>query len=200
MSIYTLYWIKDPAHKDPWSEGYIGITTQSIEKRFADHKCNYKNHHLRNRCNSDNVVIVALFENLDRKQATKLEREYRPKEHIGWNIAPGGDIPPPRKGKPAIGNMLLKGDMMTEAQKLGHKKQGMKIVGNSFRKGKFKKTTKKITINCIECGKERVTWNHGAKYCSRKCAGANNKDPAKRAILSMRAIEQHARCNYKSNQ
>ena len=46
--MYKLYWIKYSHHLDPFIDGYIGITSQSIEKRFGDHKYNNKNKHLKN--------------------------------------------------------------------------------------------------------------------------------------------------------
>ena len=40
--MYKLYWIKYPNYTNPNTEGYIGMTSQSLEKRFTDHKSNKK--------------------------------------------------------------------------------------------------------------------------------------------------------------
>ena len=45
--MYKIYWIKYSEYTDPKIEGYIGLTSQSLEKRFNDHKHNNKNKHLK---------------------------------------------------------------------------------------------------------------------------------------------------------
>lgn len=184
--MYTLYWIHSSDQKDPLSEGYVGITSQSLEKRFKDHKFNNKNLHLKNRCRKGGVNIVSLYENLTYDEAREKEKQYRPQKNIGWNIATGGDVPPSRKGITCQDNdkSKLRGEQRTEAQKLGDKKRSKTITGNSFRKGWRKSDPKSITIFCKECGSPRKTWNKEAKFCSRKCAGSTNKDPQKRALLA----------------
>ena len=34
--MYKIYWIKYPTHTNPNIEGYIGLTSQTIEKRFSE--------------------------------------------------------------------------------------------------------------------------------------------------------------------
>lgn len=96
---YTIYWIKSTTHIDPFNEGYIGLTKQSLSTRFNKHKSNHKNKHLKYRCIKNDVTIIALHENLSSEKAKLIEYFYRPFENIGWNINKGGDIPPPQKGK-----------------------------------------------------------------------------------------------------
>ena len=70
--MYKLYWIKTNDCNDPRKEGYIGITSQSLEKRFSNHRHNTKNSHLRNRCRQPETHIVLLVENLTKEEAKKL--------------------------------------------------------------------------------------------------------------------------------
>ena len=32
-----VYWIRRPEHTDIFSEGYVGVTSRSLEERIADH-------------------------------------------------------------------------------------------------------------------------------------------------------------------
>jgi hypothetical protein len=166
--MYKLYWIKYTHHLDPFVDGYIGITSQSIEKRFSDHKYNNKNKHLKNRCRQESVEIVCLFDNLEQQQARLLEEKYRPIENIGWNINKGGDLPPSRKGKPSP-KSLLKGDDRTEKQKQGSKRRSEKIKGNNF--SGQRKNRVDYTKPCENCGTIfNPGYEHKRKYCCIKCA------------------------------
>jgi predicted GIY-YIG superfamily endonuclease len=166
--MYKLYWIKYPKHQNPNLEGYIGITSQSIKKRFNDHKHNNKNKHLKNRCRQENVEVVCLKDNLDKEEARILEEKYRPSENIGWNINRGGDLPPSRKGKISP-KSLLKGDDRTEKQKQGSKRRSEKIKGNNFSGQRKNKVD--YTKPCENCGTVfNPGYEHKRKYCCIKCA------------------------------
>jgi hypothetical protein len=187
--MYKLYWIKYPEHNDPFIDGYIGITSQDIEKRFNNHKYNTKNKHLKNRCNQKDVEIVCLFDDLERQEACLLEEEYRPKENIGWNINKGGDLPPSQKGK-AHKSWSLKGDDRTEKQKEGSKKRSEKIKGNNFSGQRKNKVD--YTKACDNCG---LLFNPGyerrRKYCCIKCATeTRNKNPEYIKKLSEKTKQQ----------
>lgn len=166
--MYKVYWIKYTEHTNVNIEGYIGITSQDIHKRFCDHKYNRKNKLLANRCNKEKVEIICLHENLTKEQACFLENQYRPEQNIGWNINKGGDIPPSRKGKPSPKSLLV-GDERTEKQKLGSKKRSEKIKGNNF--SGMRKNRVDHSKPCENCG---VIFNPGyelrKKYCCIKCA------------------------------
>lgn len=167
--MYKLYWIKYPNYTDPKNEGYIGITSQTIENRFIEHKYNTKNKLLRNRCKKENVEISCLHDELNEKEAKQLEEQYRPTENIGWNINKGGDLPPSRKGKVSPKSML-KGENRTEKQKLAAQKHSEKMKGNnSSGKRKNRVIHKK---NCECCGIEFILKDNSKlrKYCSIKCA------------------------------
>jgi hypothetical protein len=166
--MYKIYWIKYPEYSDPLKEGYIGLTSQTIEKRFMDHKSNKKNKLLANRCKKENVEIICLQENLTEDQAKLIEENYRPTENIGWNINKGGDLPPSRKGKISP-KSLLKGDNRTEKQKQGSIKRSEKIRGNKFSSQRKEKVDH--SKPCKNCGN---IFNPGyqkkSKYCCIKCA------------------------------
>lgn len=199
--MYTLYWIKNTECKDPSSEGYIGITRQTLQKRFEDHKNNHKNKHLKNRCRQSDTTILPLVENLTKDEARELESKYRPKENIGWNIAKGGDIPPSREGKVSK-KSLLKGENRTEEQIKGHKLQSEKMkqlwANNNYTNRKKKVSLKERSFNCPVCGNIKVTRSDNAKYCSRKCASVTNKDPNKRKIIAEKAKERWKDTEFKN--
>lgn len=194
--MYKLYWIKYPEHQDPQSEGYIGITSQTIEKRFADHKHNNKNKHLKNRCRQENVEIVCLKDNLEKEEARLLEEKYRPLENIGWNINKGGDLPPSRKGKPSP-KSLLKGDDRTEKQKQGSKKRSEKIKGNNF--SGQRKNRVDYTKPCENCKKIfDPGYEHKRKYCCIKCAvETRNKSQEYRNKLAEKTKQNWKNPEYK---
>lgn len=192
--MYKLYWIKYSHHLDPLVDGYIGITSQSIEKRFNDHKFNNKNKHLKNRCRQESVEIVCLFDNLEQQQARLLEEKYRPIENIGWNINKGGDLPPSRKGKPSP-KSLLRGDDRTEKQKQGSKRRSEKIKGNNF--SGQRKNRVDYTKPCENCGTVfNPGYEHKRKYCCIKCAAeTRNKNPEYIKKLSEKTKMQWQRKN-----
>ena len=166
--MYKLYWIKYPTYTNPNIEGYIGITSQTIEKRFEDHKSNRKNKLLANRCKKENVNVVCLHENLTQEQARLMEESYRPIENIGWNINKGGDLPPSRKGKVSP-KSVLKGDERTEKQKASAKKHSERMMGTNH--SGMRKNRVDYTKPCENCG---IIFNpgyeHKRKYCCIKCA------------------------------
>lgn len=194
--MYKLYWIKYPEHQNPLLEGYIGITSQTIKKRFNDHKHNNKNKHLKNRCRQENVEIICLKDNLKKEEAKLLEKQYRPLENIGWNINKGGDLPPSRKGKISP-KSLLKGEERTENQKQGSKKRSEKIKGNNFSSQRKNKVDySKLCENC------KTIFNPGyerkRKYCCIKCAvETRNKSQEYRNKLAEKTKQNWKNPEYK---
>lgn len=165
--MYKVYWIKSQEQYDPFKEGYIGITSQPLNKRFNDHKHNSKNKHLRNRCRKQDVEIVCLFEDLEPYEAKRIELAMRPDENIGWNINKGGDLPPSRKGKVGV-KVKLVGDERTEKQKLAAQKHSERMKGNnSSGKRKNKVVHEKF---CENCQKHFIAKQQRTKYCCLKCA------------------------------
>lgn len=91
-----LYWIKRSSFKDPYKEGYIGIT-HNIEQRFSSHKTSPFTVGKAIRKHDDiQLVILETFDS--REDALVEENRYRSEEHIGWNMCAGGISPPSNKG------------------------------------------------------------------------------------------------------
>jgi len=97
---YSLYWIRMPDHNDIRFDGYVGISNNPI-RRFDEHKkMNRSNCILYNALNkySDDIIFEVVRENLTIEQAKDIEKELRPQQRIGWNIAVGGSVPPSNAG------------------------------------------------------------------------------------------------------
>jgi hypothetical protein len=77
-----------------FSQGYVGITSRSVEDRFKQHIYNakigseYIVHKALNKYLEDVVVDTILIGT--REYCLDVERKLRPNEYIGWNIASGG--------------------------------------------------------------------------------------------------------------
>lgn len=80
MTIYTLYWIHNPEHTDPYSQGYVGLTKRDPQERFKEHL---------QRKGLDGVEFTILSQG-NESDISALEESYRPESHIGWNTAKGG--------------------------------------------------------------------------------------------------------------
>lgn len=97
MSIYCVYWLRLPIHSSR-DDGYIGISNQP-HKRFKQHKQRKTNPHLTNAfAKYDNITMDILFEGT-KDECKELERQLRPRAEMGWNIVPGGGMPPSWKGR-----------------------------------------------------------------------------------------------------
>lgn len=113
----VVYWIHYPEHTKPYEEGYIGIST-NLNKRLQQHKT--RSMWMFNRLMKGAVVeIIASCNSL--QEAAVLEKQYRPNCNIGWNLNPGGDIPPSQQGKKQTTN-LLRGEQRTPRQKAAAQK------------------------------------------------------------------------------
>lgn len=92
MNNASVYWIHLPEHTDKLTQGYIGITTD-LRRRWRDHKSKTsKSHALKNAIKKygDYLVWEPIHTNLTYEEACKYETNYRPTDHIGWNIKEGG--------------------------------------------------------------------------------------------------------------
>lgn len=96
MRVGYLYWIRLPEHTDITSQGYIGITGQSVTKRFNQHRNDARRSKARKKSifkqeliNNPNLIIETLLVS-DYDYVKNLERLLRPDSNIGWNRALGG--------------------------------------------------------------------------------------------------------------
>jgi len=80
-TIYKLYWIHLPEHTNPFTEGYVGVTSRTIEKRLQEHH--------RERDLPDGCVITQITTG-DKSFILEMENTFRPEPDIGWNRRSGG--------------------------------------------------------------------------------------------------------------
>jgi predicted GIY-YIG superfamily endonuclease len=92
---YYVYWIHHKNDTDIKSNGYVGVT-KNTEKRFTSHKSGKTSPIIKNALNKyKQEIVYDVFESFETlEKALEKENELRPKKHIGWNIAIGGNMPP----------------------------------------------------------------------------------------------------------
>lgn len=136
MTVYV-YWIHFDNHSDIFKEGYVGVTSD-IKRRFKahSHKSNKDNKTLLESIeNGAKLTVINQFEN--RKEALDLERYYRPKANIGWNIIPGGIDPPKQYGRSYIRKIGLKASQETK-NKMSKSHKGLFWFNDGFKNIKSK--------------------------------------------------------------
>lgn len=94
---FIVYWARLAEHDDPYSEGYVGISQNSLDERKRSHyktaKSNARrNNHFHNALikYGDDVVWGLLHDDLTKEDALYLEDGYRPDINVGWNTDKGG--------------------------------------------------------------------------------------------------------------
>ena len=94
---FIVYWARLQQHDDPYSEGYVGISQNTLEERKRSHyktaKSNKRrNVHFHNALvkYGDAVIWETLHEDLSEEDAFYLEDGYRPDINVGWNTDKGG--------------------------------------------------------------------------------------------------------------
>jgi hypothetical protein len=165
--IKKLYWIHLPEHIDPYSEGYVGISSDP-EKRIKQHKKGTENRYLKHVFNKygTTIVIDILDEGLEENVLLK-EEEYRPNKNIGWNIAKGGGLPPNQKG--------VKGRKKTfeEIEKMRERARGPKpyLIGKTGpkkrSKPRIKTHTHKLKGDDRTENQKKSSKNHSIKMKNR---------------------------------
>jgi predicted GIY-YIG superfamily endonuclease len=151
--VYSVYWIRYQNHTDPFKEGYIGISNDP-KKRFVEHKKYSKDNNMVKGAIQKGAFIEILHSNLSENNALEIEKSYRPKELIGWNLCEGGQMPPKRLGvKYKEGKQILKGNSRTEKQKESSNNHSERMKGHTpWNKGKsgFKGPVKPCVYKGIE--------------------------------------------------
>jgi predicted GIY-YIG superfamily endonuclease len=93
--MYTVYWIRNIKHKNPLTEGYVGLT-KDLPSRLKHHRNSKKKTKLTSFLKSydwlSKVEIEILDMNLTVEEACELEAYYRPTENIGLNLQRGGEL------------------------------------------------------------------------------------------------------------
>ena len=95
--MYVVYWARHVHHSHAMSEGYVGVTSKTLDDRKRSH---YKVANSTNRPNvhfhsvlkkyQNEILWTVLYKNLSEKEAFEKEFEYRPNINIGWNSDRGG--------------------------------------------------------------------------------------------------------------
>jgi predicted GIY-YIG superfamily endonuclease len=102
----VVYWLRLSEHKDPSKDGYIGVSTD-YANRLKAHKKNPDNETVRKFSNSDEMISEVLFHGTV-EECLRKEYEFRPSYRIGWNIIPGGGLPPKIKDIDVNGDIARK--------------------------------------------------------------------------------------------
>lgn len=97
----TLYWLHLKDSTDVFTEGYVGVTTRSIDVRFKEHCSRFNNsynpynplHMAFAQHGIENIVKTRLCVCLA-DEVYKLEKLFRPFEYMGWNTVEGGKLSP----------------------------------------------------------------------------------------------------------
>lgn len=83
-----IYWIHNESETDINTQGYVGIT-KNIKRRIGEHTKQKEFVHGR---------MIEIFLCGSRNYCKEIEKQLRPKKHIGLNVAAGGGDPPNWKG------------------------------------------------------------------------------------------------------
>ena len=93
MNNHYVYWYHLKEHTNPYNEGYVGVT-KNLAKRHYEHfresNIQYHFHKAILKYGKENIIQEILHSNVSKSEAYALERQYRPKNNIGWNYNSGG--------------------------------------------------------------------------------------------------------------
>jgi hypothetical protein len=96
-----VYWIHLPEHTDITTQGYIGVSTNAIQRMQTHFQLleqnRHENIHLSRAYIKYDKFIKDILLEAEESYCYVIENHLRPNYDIGWNIAPGGDKPPPAK-------------------------------------------------------------------------------------------------------
>lgn len=93
-NMYNVYWIHLKSQNDIYLEGYVGITSNFVNRMSSHNRNKYKNHfkYAINKYGWNNLYKEIIHSNLTLIEALKFEELYRPVQNIGWNSQKGGII------------------------------------------------------------------------------------------------------------
>jgi hypothetical protein len=99
-----VYWLHLEEHDNPFTQGYVGVTTRNPERRLYEHKWwslgKGRNPYLREAVKThekDIILTILIIGNED--YCYDIENKLRPIDRIGWNFISGGTKPPTSKGR-----------------------------------------------------------------------------------------------------
>lgn len=90
-----VYWVHLPEHTDMFSQGYIGFTSKSLEKRWSGHLSDSQRFphvifYKALKKYGEHLIKEVILEGSD-EYCLAVEYKLRPKEKIGWNTLAGGE-------------------------------------------------------------------------------------------------------------
>jgi hypothetical protein len=97
-----LYWIHNMADTDIYTQGYVGITSVSVETRFKQHLSwakagTYTKKFTKALLESKTLMYETIMTGT-REEMLEAENHFRPKPYTGWNRAIGGEGGVPKHG------------------------------------------------------------------------------------------------------
>jgi hypothetical protein len=103
MTRAFVYWLHRPEHTDPFTEGYIGVST-NLTNRLEYHYCTAKkgthtNSHISRAFKKYGEAIHSVILEAPEDYCYEIEAKLRPSKRIGWNIAEGGHRGPDATGR-----------------------------------------------------------------------------------------------------
>lgn len=100
-----VYWVRRPEHADMFSEGYIGVSSRTLEERIAEHvKVSNENHkkvyaiHKAIKSIGIENLVYSILVIGEESYCYEVEAKLRSRARIGWNITEGGSKPPSKVG------------------------------------------------------------------------------------------------------
>ena len=88
-----VYWIRKTNHTDIMTQGYVGITANTLEERVRGHRKNKGNSIVAGKLRKNANLVATVMHNVDTlEEALKIEAYYRPAINIGWNLQKGGEM------------------------------------------------------------------------------------------------------------
>ncbi len=119
--MYCVYWIRLEDHTNIYEQGYVGITSNFVERMRA-HRKNKRVSHLTNAAKKygwKHLVINILWADLSQQQALDFEANLRPSQNIGWNSQQGGLLGVEREWYQIEENRIKHSKATSEATKYG---------------------------------------------------------------------------------
>ena len=140
-----IYWIHNESETDIYSQGYVGIT-KNIKRRIREHS------------NQKNFVqgrMIEIFLYGEREFCKQIEKQLRPKKHIGMNVAAGGGDPPDATGlSRSVETKLLMSQNNVGMKGKKHTNEAKRKMSES-RKGFGKPHTEETKKKLSEIAKQR---------------------------------------------
>lgn len=150
---HVVYWIHFPEETDPYTQGYIGVSS-NFTTRLKAHIAGHGNSNVYEAFKIDRAIIEIMLES-DEESCYNEEASLRPSPFIGWNFAEGGNKPPSPKGNIARAlkaSASLKGRKITWGDKISKASKGKKISPDSIERAV--KTRKKRGYRAWNIGKK----------------------------------------------